>query len=92
MNTLDYKNITFIHGDGFQGCKKNAPYDAIIMTASPREIPSELVKQLKPAGRMILPLNIQGSQKLYRIKNTKNGLLKKEVDDVLFVPMLEGVK
>ena len=91
LNTLDYKNITFIHGDGFQGCKKNAPYDAIIMTASPREIPSELVKQLKPAGRMILPLNIQGSQKLYRIKNTKNGLLKKEVDDVLFVPMLEGV-
>ena len=61
------------------------------MTASPNEIPSSLVSQLKPSGRIILPLNINGSQKLFRIKNTKNGLLKKEVDDVLFVPMLEGV-
>ena len=92
LNNFGYKNITFIHGDGFKGYKNNAPYDAIIMTASPEEIPSELINQLKPNGRMILPLNIQGSQKLYRIKNTKNGLLKKEVDDVLFVPMLEGVK
>lgn len=40
---------------------------------------------------MILPLNEKGVQKLYRIKKTKNGLLKKEVDDVLFVPMLKGV-
>ena len=62
------------------------------MTASPSEIPSELVNQLKLSGRMVLPLNIDGSQKLFRIKNTKNGLLKKEVDDVLFVPMLEGLK
>ena len=61
------------------------------MTASPSQIPQELVTQLKTSGRMILPLNIKGSQKLYRIKNTKNGLLKKEVDDVLFVPMLKGV-
>ena len=61
------------------------------MTASPSEIPSKLVKQLKPSGRIALPMNINGIQKLFRIKNTKNGLLKKEVDDVLFVPMLEGI-
>ncbi len=91
LNGLAYKNVTYVHGDGFEGYKKNAPYDAIIMTASPNEIPSNLIKQLKPMGRMVLPLNIDGSQKLFRIKNTKNGLLKKEVDDVLFVPMLEGV-
>ena len=91
LNSLACKNITHVHGDGFEGYKKNAPYDAIIMTASPNDIPSELIKQLKPSGRMVLPLNIDGSQKLFRIKNTKNGLLKKEVDDVLFVPMLEGV-
>jgi hypothetical protein len=41
---------------------------------------------------MVLPLNVDGTQKLFRIKNTKKGLLKKEVDDVLFVPMLEGLK
>ena len=92
LKSLSYKNITFIHGDGFKGYKNNSPYDAIIMTASPSEIPSELVNQLKLSGRMVLPLNVDGSQKLFRIKNTKNGLLKKEVDDVLFVPMLEGLK
>ena len=92
LESLSYKNITFVHGDGFKGYKNNSPYDAIIMTASPSEIPSELVNQLKLSGRMVLPLNVDGSQKLFRIKNTKNGLLKKEVDDVLFVPMLEGLK
>ncbi len=92
LKSLSYKNITFVHGDGFKGYKNNSPYDAIIMTASPSEIPSELVNQLKLSGRMVLPLNVDGSQKLFRIKNTKNGLLKKEVDDVLFVPMLEGLK
>ena len=91
LNSLAYKNVTHVHGDGFEGHKKNSPYDAIIMTASPNDIPSKLIQQLKPSGRMVVPLNIDGSQKLFRIKNTKNGLLKKEVDDVLFVPMLEGV-
>jgi protein-L-isoaspartate(D-aspartate) O-methyltransferase len=92
LESLSYKNITFVHGDGFKGYKNNSPYDAIIMTASPSEIPSELVNQLKLSGRMVLPLNVDGTQKLFRIKNTKKGLLKKEVDDVLFVPMLEGLK
>ena len=91
LDNLGYNNIKFIHDDGFKGYQQNAPYDAIIMTASPSKIPQELINQLKPSGRMILPLNMKGSQKLYRIKNTKNGLLKKEVDDVLFVPMLKGV-
>ena len=91
LKSLNCKNILSIYGDGFKGNKANAPYDAIIMTASPSSIPDELVSQLKPNGRMVLPLNINGSQKLYRIKNTKKGILKKEVDDVLFVPMLEGV-
>ena len=91
LSDFNYNNITFLYGDGFLGHKSNSPYDAIIMTASPNEIPSGLVSQLKPSGRIILPLNINGSQKLFRIKNTKNGLLKKEVVDVLFVPMLEGV-
>ena len=91
LKSLNYKNILSIYGDGFEGYKSNAPYDAIIMTASPSVIPDKLVSQLKPNGRMVLPLNINGSQKLYRIKNTKKGILKKEVDDVLFVPMIEGI-
>ena len=91
LKNLNFKNIKNIYGDGYEGFLSNAPFDAIIMTASPKEIPEKLVQQLKPSGRMIIPLNENGSQKLFRIKNTKNGILKKEVDDVLFVPMLKGV-
>ena len=90
LKSLGYKNILSIYGDGFDGYKLNAPYDAIIMTASPSIIPDKLISQLKPNGRMVLPLNVNGSQKLYRVKNTKKGIFKKEVDDVLFVPMLQG--
>ena len=91
LKNLNFKNIKNIYGDGYEGFLSNAPFDAIIMTASPKEIPEKLVQQLKPNGRMIIPLNENGSQKLFRIKNTKNGILKKEVDDVLFVPMLKGI-
>tara|TARA_B100001778_G_scaffold56956_1_gene43962 strand:- start:3470 stop:4114 length:645 start_codon:yes stop_codon:yes gene_type:complete len=91
LKKLEYKNIKFVYGDGFDGYYANAPYDAIIMTASPSDIPEKLVSQLTSNGRMVLPLNMNGKQKLFRVKNTKNGVFKKEVDDVLFVPMLEGV-
>tara|TARA_B100001769_G_scaffold272010_1_gene265714 strand:- start:515 stop:1159 length:645 start_codon:yes stop_codon:yes gene_type:complete len=91
LKKLEYKNIKFVYGDGFDGYRANAPYDAIIMTASPSDIPEKLVSQLTSNGRMVLPLNMNGKQKLFRVKNTKNGVFKKEVDDVLFVPMLEGV-
>ena len=91
LKKLKYKNIKFVYCDGFDGYHANAPYDAIIMTASPSDIPEKLVSQLTSNGRMVLPLNMNGKQKLFRVKNTKNGVFKKEVDDVLFVPMLEGV-
>ena len=92
LKVLNYKNILSIYGDGFDGYKLNGPYDAIIMTASPSIIPDKLISQLKPNGRMVLPLNVNGSQKLYRVKNTKKGIFKKEVDDVLFCPMsLQGM-
>ena len=91
LKKSEYKNIKFVYGDGFDGYHANAPYDAIIMTASPSDIPEKLVSQLTSNGRMVLPLNMNGKQKLFRVKNTKNGVFKKEVDDVLFVPMLEGV-
>ena len=87
---MGFKNIKCLYGDGFKGSIENAPYDAILMTAAPTTIPEDLIKQLKPNGRMILPLNESGKQNLLRIKNTKNGILKKMIDDVLFVPMIKG--
>jgi len=85
------KNIQFIHANGFDGYEKESPYDAIILTAAPKKIPDSLIRQLSLNGRMILPLGEDGSQKLFRLKKTRTGVNKKDLDDVRFVPMLDGV-
>ena len=90
LSSFNLKNVTLIHGDGYEGCPQQSYFDAIILTAAPDRIPDKLLAQLNQNGRMILPLHHNGSQKLYRLKKTKNGIHKKDIDDVRFVPMLEG--
>ena len=91
LHELEMKNIKFIHANGFDGYEKESPYDAIILTAAPKKIPDSLIRQLSLNGRMILPLGDDGSQKLFRLKKTRTGVNKKDLDDVRFVPMLDGV-
>jgi len=90
LSSLNLKNITLIYGDGYEGYSKQNYFDAIILTAAPEMIPDKLLEQLNENGRMILPLRVGATQKLYRIKKTKTGIHKKDIDDVRFVPMLEG--
>ncbi len=90
LASLNFDNVTLIYGDGYEGCSKQSYFDAIILTAAPKVIPDKLLNQLNENGRMILPLHAGGSQKLFRLKKTKNGIHKKDIDDVRFVPMLEG--
>ena len=91
LASLNLRNITLIHGDGHEGYSKQNHFDAIILTAAPAKVPDKLLNQLNEHGRMILPLDVNGSQKLFRLKRTKNGIHKKDIDDVRFVPMLEGI-
>ena len=91
VSDFNRNNIKLIFGDGYMGSKIDAPFDAIIITAAPDEIPKSLIQQLKIHGRMIMPLNKNGKQILLRIKNTPKGIIQKEIDDVLFVPMLKGI-
>ena len=91
VSDFNRNNIKLIFGDGYTGSKIDAPFDAIIITAAPSEIPKSLIEQLKTHGRMIMPLNKNGKQILIRIKNTPKGVIMKEIDDVLFVPMLKGI-
>ena len=91
VSDFNRNNIKLIFGDGFTGSKVDAPFDAIIITAAPDEIPKSLIEQLKTQGRMIMPLNKNGKQILIRIKNMPKGIILKEIDDVLFVPMLKGI-
>jgi len=87
LKDLGYKNVKVKCGDGYQGWKEYAPFDAIIVTAAPTEIPGELVKQLKTGGRMVVPI---GSffQDLYRLTKTDSGYKKEVLLPVRFVPMV----
>ena len=92
LTQLGFKNISFILGDGHLGFSDNAPYDAIIITAAAEDFPEDLIEQLSPSGRIVLPLKHGNEQKLIKLKNTKNGIIKKIIEDVVFVPMLKGIE
>ena len=92
LTQLGFKNISFILGDGHLGFLNSAPYDAIIITAAAEDLPENLIEQLSPSGRIVLPLAHGNEQKLIKLKNTKNGIIKKIIEDVFFVPMLKGIE
>jgi protein-L-isoaspartate(D-aspartate) O-methyltransferase len=87
---LRLKNLRLAHGDGYAGLEKAAPFDAIILSASPREVPDALRRQLAPGGRMVLPLESKGTQRLVLIERNGRGFLESVLDAVRFVPMTAG--
>ena len=89
LNKLKYKNVSVKCGDGYQGWEEHAPYDAIIVTAAPPQIPRILVEQLKEGGRMIVPIG-SFDQELVLITKTSSGIQKKSLIPVRFVPMIEN--
>ncbi|MGE0267372.1 MAG: protein-L-isoaspartate(D-aspartate) O-methyltransferase [Candidatus Omnitrophota bacterium] len=89
LNQLGYKNITVKHGDGYAGWKEYAPYDAIIVTAAPEEIPQALIEQLKIDGRMVVPVGRE-EQDLILITKTGQGIVQKNIIPVRFVPMVKN--
>jgi protein-L-isoaspartate(D-aspartate) O-methyltransferase len=89
LKELGCTNVFVKYGDGYFGWAEHAPYDAIIGTASAGKIPQQLLDQLKPLGRMIIPYgNPDGLQELVLItKDEKGNIQKESVLDVRFVPM-----
>ena len=88
---LGYMNVRTKTGDGFKGWSNEAPYDLIIATAAPENIPEDLLKQLKVDGVMLLPLGDSMSQSLVKITKTSNGYTEEKLESVFFVPFLQGV-
>jgi protein-L-isoaspartate(D-aspartate) O-methyltransferase len=89
---LGIANVTTIIGDGWIGWPPQAPYDRIIVTAAAPEPPRALIDQLKPGGRMIIPLGqTRDTQSLVEIDKTETGATtKKPLLPVRFVPLLHG--
>ncbi|HEX30599.1 TPA: protein-L-isoaspartate O-methyltransferase, partial [Candidatus Poribacteria bacterium] len=74
---------------GYYGWKEHAPFDAIIVTCAARHVPPPLIKQLKPGGRMCIPVGSFLYQNLILVEKTKEGKLKqKSIIPVMFVPLL----
>ena len=86
---LKFNNIKLKHSDGSWGWPENAPYDGIIVTCAPEQVPEELLKQLAPGGRLVIPVG-GASQSLRVIDRNGNTFEETELDAVSFVPLLSG--
>jgi len=86
LEALGYKNIRIRCGDGYLGWPENAPFDRIIVTAAPDHVPQPLIDQLKPGGKMIIPVG-RMEQDLVLIEKSEQGVSRRSTIPVRFVPM-----
>jgi protein-L-isoaspartate(D-aspartate) O-methyltransferase len=91
---LGYENVRVRIGDGYRGWPDKAPFDAIVVTAGADEVPPPLIEQLKPGGRMVIPVGATlSSQKLLLVTKAKDpphAVERREVMEVAFVPLVRG--
>ena len=92
LQQLGYENITVKTGDGYHGWPDNAPFDAIVVTAGAEQVPAPLVEQLKPGGRMVIPLGGQQSAQTLTVieKNEQGKTIQHDILPVGFVPLTGG--
>lgn len=84
-----YDRVHVLAGDGYKGWPDHSPYDAILVTCAPDEVPSALVDQLKDGGRMILPLGAR-EQRLVILRKRGDRIVREDDMPVIFVPMVRG--
>ena len=84
-------NVRFRHGDGALGYPDAAPYEGIMVTAAPDQVPEDLKKQLAPGGRLIIPVGPGRDQVLLRITRTIAGFREETLERVVFVPLVGGL-
>ncbi|RUT73019.1 protein-L-isoaspartate(D-aspartate) O-methyltransferase [Ancylomarina longa] len=89
LDSLAYKNVHVRLGDGYLGWPEEAPFDGIIVSCSPVDIPPPLIDQLAEGGKLIIPVGKTNVKQLVVIKKKKGKLSKRSVIPVRFVPMVD---
>ena len=87
LKRLHYRNVVTKIGDGYKGWPEHAPFDKIIVTCSPENVPQPLIDQLKERGRMIVPLGRRYQQVFYLFEKHNGKLVRTKLIPTLFVPM-----
>ena len=88
LRRLGYTNVFVKAGDGYKGWPEHAPFDAIIVTCAPDQVPQPLIEQLRDGGRMIIPVGPDGGmQELFLLEKRGGEVKQRAVLPVRFVPM-----
>ena len=91
LKLLGIRNVEFKHDDGSLGWEERAPFDAIITTAAPQMVPSELYQQLSPEeGSLVIPVGVDNQQDLQHIVKSGQSIHTENLGSVRFVPLLTG--
>jgi len=92
LSMLKIRNVIVKHADGFNGWEKDSKFDGIICAAAPRQYPEELLELLEVEGKLVIPVGLEGQQKLYVVTKKSDTEIEEIIhEDVAFVPMLPGV-
>jgi protein-L-isoaspartate(D-aspartate) O-methyltransferase len=92
LRQLKIQNVSIRHADGWHGWRSQAPFDAIIVTAAPPQIPEDLLDQLADGGRLVIPFGPRGRQSLVAVTRRGDEFDRRELCTVSFVPLLEGTE
>ncbi len=91
LSELGFANVHVYLGDGWAGLAEHAPFDRIVVTAAPDELPTALVDQVAEGGRIVLPVGPQrGDQRLLVLEKREGTMHRRDLGGVRFVPMVHG--
>jgi protein-L-isoaspartate(D-aspartate) O-methyltransferase len=91
LQELGYRNFRLKLSDGSDGWPEYGPYDAILVTAAAADVPTALLAQLAPGGRLLIPVGNSARQELLSIRQTAEGVVREHVELVNFVPLVQDV-
>ncbi|HEY5775521.1 MAG TPA: protein-L-isoaspartate(D-aspartate) O-methyltransferase [Xanthomonadales bacterium] len=91
FHNLRLNNIYLRYADGHLGWPSQAPFDGIMVTAVAKNVPQELLQQLRIGGLLVIPVERNGQQRLITVRRSENGFEETDLGAVVFVPLLSGL-